>query len=171
MTINEAFSNGKLSTRAYNVCIRNRIFTIDELKDFYQNNSSFERLYLCGAGTNKELITLCENYSPNSENNIIGVIIEMDNQQKEEVNRFIARETETLSSRAQNSIKAYLQNNLKIESFYLKIYCVPTFSLDNLKNAGKKSQQELNVYLKKISDYIFEVGASLNNSSPQPQEA
>ena len=57
------FDNNELSSRAYNVCVRNGLTQLRQLLEFYKNHGDFLALNGCGRRTRDELRDLVEHYS------------------------------------------------------------------------------------------------------------
>lgn len=60
MTIEYLFHIKGISVRAHNVCFKNRLHDIDDLRDYYSIHKSFLMLILCGKSVNNELIEICK---------------------------------------------------------------------------------------------------------------
>lgn len=73
-TIQYLFDNLEISVRAYNVCLSNNIFSIDDLCLFVIQGGSFSDFRNCGRKTSEELCSIAKKYSKSiydkQENNI-----------------------------------------------------------------------------------------------------
>jgi hypothetical protein len=174
MTIDEIYRNGNLSVRSYHACKYNGLETLGDIIKFYRENSSFEKLRNCGKKSNEELIELYnkykntdfgfeEIYEIKSENKLKTIISELSRNQREVINSFIQINTNSLSIRSQNAIKALLRNNLKIKNFADEILFVDGFDVKKIRNIGARSVSELEVYISVIEDFIIEVSKNEND--------
>lgn len=161
MTIYEIFKKNEISHRSFNICKRCKIFTINDLIQFYNKNKTFIDLRNCGIQSNHELISICERYSKNDQNqnkfSEKEAIFNFNRDQREVINSFIFANTESLSVRSKNAITKYLKNGLRINNFVEKVFNSKTFDLRQIKNVGAKSIQELEQYISTIKDFVAEV--------------
>jgi hypothetical protein len=167
MTIDEIYKNENISVRSYNVCKYNGLETLKEIIEFYRENRSFNKLRNCGKRSNEELTELCSKYKnidfTFEENFQFKIIIsELSRNQREIINSFIQINTNSLSIRSQNAIKALLGNNLKIKNFADEILFTNNFDVKKIKNIGARSVSELEVYINIVEDFIIEVSKNEN---------
>lgn len=166
MTIEEIFKKKEISVRSYNVCYYNKLLTLNDIKEFYNKNKSFEKLKNCGRKTNEELIDICNKY----QNDYIEIqelkainekpqaeITNLTRVQREVINSFIIINTNSLSTRSKNAISLYFDNNLKVKNFIDKVLLSESFCVQKIKNVGNKCIPELKFYFSIIKDFIFEV--------------
>lgn len=174
MTIDEIYKNENISVRSYNVCRYNGLETLKEIIEFYRENKSFNKLRNCGKKSNEELTELYnkyknidfvfqEIYPVKFENKFKKIIPELSRNQREVINSFIQLNTNSLSVRSQNGIKALLGYNLKIKNFSDKILFADGFDIKKIKNIGARSISELEVYINIIEDFIIEVSKNEND--------
>lgn len=167
MTIDEIYKNEEISVRSYHVCKYNELHFVSDLKKYYDENKSFEKLRNCGRKSNEELIDICNKYDGEYlekqeveikiENPLKNIILNFTRIQREVVNSFIFVNTNSLTVRSKNAISLHLKNNLKVKNFAEKILLAENFNLKNIKNIGAKCVPELEVYITIIKDFIFEV--------------
>lgn len=165
MTLEELRSIENLSVRSFNICRYSNLNTLSDILAYYNKHKSFINLRNCGRRSSEELISLCKKHKStiiNSTNKATNkdpleeILPTLTRVQRSVINSFIAVNTEDLSVRSRNAISLYLNNNLKIKHFAEKIFS-ESFNLNNIKNVGKKSIPELEVYFSIIKDFIFEV--------------
>lgn len=167
MTIDEIYKNKEISVRSYHVCKYNELNSISDLKKYYYENKSFEKLRNCGGKSNEELIEICNKYPDDyienkeievkKENPLKNIISNLTRVQREVINSFIFVNTDCLSVRSKNAISLYLKNNLKVKNFTEKVLLSESFNVQNIKNVGTKCVPEIEIYISIIRDFIFEV--------------
>lgn len=174
MTIDEIYKNETLSVRSYHVCRYNGLETLKEIIEFYRENRSFNKLRNCGKKSDEELTELCNKYKNidfifqeifpvKFENKFKIIISELSRNQREVINSFIQVNTNSLSVRSQNGIKALLENNLKIKNFADKILFEDGFDIKKIKNIGAGSVSELEIYIDIVEGFIIEVSKNEND--------
>lgn len=167
MTIDEIYKKEEISVRSYHVCKHNELNSISDLKKYYYNNKSFEKLRNCGRKSNEELIEICNKYPDEyfenkeievkEENPLKSIISNLTRVQREVINSFIFVNTNSLSVRSKNAISLHLKNNLKVKNFTEKVLLSESFNVQNIKNVGAKCVPEIEIYISIINDFIFEV--------------
>lgn len=170
MTIDEIYKNHGISVRSYNVCKYNKLYTIFDLKDFYKKRGTFRYLRNCGFASNIELISICNNYDDinsdenyeHEENPVVNIVSNLSRTQRDVINSFILVNTNSLTNRNQNAIKYFLKYDLKIKNFANNILLFKTFQVNTIKNVGSGSILELEIYIKKIKDFLLEVSENDN---------
>ena len=170
MTIDKIYKNREISVRSYHVCKYNELNSIHDLKMYYYENKSFEKLRNCGKKSNEELIEICNNYPDDyieskeievrEENPLESIISNFTRVQREVVNSFIVINTNSLSVRSKNGVSMYLNGNFKIKNFAQKILFRENFTVNNIKNIGSKSVPEIELYISIIKDFVKEVNES-----------
>jgi hypothetical protein len=174
MTIDEIYKNEPISVRSYNVCKYNGLDTLKDIVQFYLKNRSFNKLRNCGKRSNEELTELYNKYKNidfifqeifpvKFENKFKKIISELSRNQREVINSFIQVNTNSLSVRSQNGIKALLENNLKIKNFADKILFEDSFDIKKIKNIGAGSVSELEVYIDIVEGFIIDVSKNEND--------
>ncbi|PRZ21259.1 sigma factor-like helix-turn-helix DNA-binding protein [Flavobacterium granuli] len=174
MTIDEIHKNEPLSVRSYHVCKYNRLETLSDIIKFYRENRSFDKLRNCGKKSNEELTELYNKYKDidfvfqeifpvKFENKFKIIISELSRNQREVINSFIQVNTNSLSVRSQNGIKALLENNLKIKNYADKILFEDGFDIKKIKNIGAGTVPELEVFVNIVEDFIIEVSKNEND--------
>lgn len=164
MTLNQILEKKFLSVRAYNVCGNNDLYNLNLILDYFSKNSSFKNLRNCGDGTNEELIEFCKTHLESSETtdkkegqfSFAELTSKLTRKQREVINSFIFINTSSLSNRSQNAVKSHLQNNLKIKNFSRRILDA-NLDVNNMKNVGKKSVPEIEMYITIVRDFLDEI--------------
>jgi hypothetical protein len=128
MTLDEIYKNENLSVRSYHACKYGGLETLSDIIKFYRESGSFDKLRNCGKKSDEELTGLYRKYKNIDfgldksypviiENKFKKIISELSRNQREVINSFIHVNTNSLSNRSQNAVKAFLDYNLKIKSF------------------------------------------------------
>lgn len=156
----------KLSTRSQNVCEWNNLNDILSILNFYWNNKDFLKLRNCGQKSNDELILICKKYE-NSKFIVkppINHQTELDSQfnnltfrQKSFLNNVILLKFDKLSIRSRNALTSYLDNTINIESIQKNVFSYKKFNVNNIRNIGKTSIDEVLTFfdeIKSISELI-----------------
>lgn len=157
MTIDELYRKTNLTRHACETCKINDIHSLEALLEYYAANKTFKQLKRCGSKTNFELIRISRYYSQNAitTDNIDEVTVALNASGKLEViNIFISDESRKLSVRSYNALAAYLKSDFSINNIAVNILYADNFSFDLLRNIGRKSLQELNAFIIKISNFI-----------------
>jgi hypothetical protein len=176
MTLDEIYKNENLSVRSYHACKYGGLETLSDIIKFYRESGSFDKLRNCGKKSDEELTGLYRKYKNIDfgldksypviiENKFKKIISELSRNQREVINSFIHVNTNSLSNRSQNAVKAFLDYNLKIKSFAEKILYINNFEIKELKNVGARSESELGVYINIVEDFIIEVSENKNDKS------
>jgi len=172
MTINEIYRKVEINVRSYNICVDNRLNSLEDLKIFLKKHSTFKKLRNCGNKSNEELIAVCKKYhldnedflSPEKkENQLEKIVFELTRIQREVINSFIIVNTNSLSKRVRNAISYQLENNFKIKRFAETILLNPK-PIETWKNIGVNSIPEIEIYLSIIKDFVFEVSQTNDES-------
>lgn len=165
MTLNQIFERNQLSVRAYNVCGQNGLHNLNLICNYYSQHSSFKKLRNCGEGTNQELIQFCKKQlakeeetqpSEGRKKSFANLATSLTRKQREVINSFIHINSSSLSNRSQNAIKLHLQNDFKIKNFSRRILDA-NLDIANLKNVGKKSIPELEMYINIAREFFNEI--------------
>lgn len=172
MTVEDIYRKEKISVRSYNVCKYNDLNSIQDLKKYYFEHRTFDKLRNCGKKTNEELIEICikaleENFSDlqaevRTENPLKILVSNLTRVQREVINSFILVNTKGLSVRSKNAITHHLKGNLKIKNFSESILLSERFNVNDINNAGKNSIPELLKYIFSIKNFLIEVSGSYN---------
>lgn len=161
MTIEEFYRTGKISTRAYNICKRNNLNSVKDIKEHYFKNNSFKDLKNCGKKSNEELINICstpqKNISNKKEEEFKKAVANLNKAEKEALNNFILTNINKLSVRSRNGISLYLEKDFRIEKFIEKELFSNHFKIREIKNIGAKSIPELENYLLEIENFVKKV--------------
>lgn len=161
MTIEEFYRTGNISTRAYNICKRNNLNSVKDIKEHYFKNNSFKDLKNCGKKSNEELINICntpqKNISNKKEEEFKKAVANLNKAEKEALNNFILTNINKLSVRSRNGISLYLEKDFRVESFIEKKLFSCYFKVSEIKNIGAKSIPELENYLLEIENFVKKV--------------
>lgn len=130
MTIEEIFSKEDISTRSFNVCTDNNLNDLSSILNHFDKYYTFSNLKNCGARSNKELIEIYLKYTKK---------LNSSNLDTKNDDRSLTSLLKNISAR---SLNICISNELKdIHSLSQHYQKHKTFS--NLKNCGKKSNEEL----------------------------
>lgn len=159
-----------LSTRSRNVCISNNLTTDAKLLDYYNIYKTFSDLKHCGRKTNEELIAYCIELNAESQITLtnpkvddFGIIVSnLTRIQRDVINSFIHINTLNLSIRSRNAISRFSGYNFKIKNYTDKVFLSKTFDLNNIKNIGKTSIPEIEVYLEIIKEYTLKISKEID---------
>lgn len=165
LSLDELNQVENLSVRTYNVCDFNDLHSVTDILKYYDENMNFLRLRNCGEKSNLELIEICKKYKEKIIQNIpvktrkepLTQIKILSLTQEEVLDKFIRNKSYTLSKRSVNAILAYSNNDLSFNGLK-EIIINPYFDLNKIKNIGKKSIKELEVFfdiIKKKKDFIL----------------
>jgi DNA polymerase/3'-5' exonuclease PolX len=143
MTIESIYLDGELSVRSYHSCRSSEIDTIKELIEYYEKNSSFLKLRMCGKKSNLELIKICETYSDRFErlknedteeitDRIEDKILKLNRLQRQIVNHHISIQFSKLSNRSQNALSSFLEKQINIINISNKIFSKVNFNYKNI---------------------------------------
>jgi len=170
MKIDEIYRKEKISIRSYHVCKYNELHSVEDLKNYYYKNKSFDKLRNCGRKSNEELIEICNIYQggyserldveTKKENTLKKIISNLTRVQREVINSYIFVNSHSLSVRSKNAITLHLNGNLKIKNFAEKILLSESFNINNIKNIGAKCVPEIEIYIDIIKDFLVEVSES-----------
>jgi len=144
---------------------------MESIRNYRNENGDFLSLANCGKKSNIELLGLCINNHSNNvinnskrsfnpernRNNIEYIYLNLTRLQKDVINSFILVNTNSLNVRSKNAISLYLEHNLKIKNFALKILQDKEFNFKNIPNVGTKCVPELKKYVSTIKDFMIEV--------------
>lgn len=174
MTIEELYKKNKINVRLYNICTRNKFESIDDLKRYYLEHTTFINLRNCGRKSNEELVELCIKYEGDfyeiktievkdesslikEENPLKSIVSRLTLVQREVINNFIYVNSNYLTVRSKNGILHYLNGNLKIKNFAEKILFDEYFDAKDIKNVGQKSVEEIDLFILIVKEYLIEI--------------
>jgi len=166
MTLDEIRKKDNLSVRAYNVCFQNNLNDLKSILSYHSYYGTFINLRNSGIKTNQELINLCRKYQ--NHNDIVLIVQEkqksteeiihnLTREQREVINSLIVLNFAFLSSRSKNALLFHLDNSLTFNNLTQKIYLNNKFAVKNMKNVGKKTIPELEIFISIIKDFIYEI--------------
>ncbi|GFD75174.1 hypothetical protein KUL113_45940 [Tenacibaculum sp. KUL113] len=169
MTIDEIYKKNKISIRTYHVCKYNNFNSIKDLKEYYFEHKSFDKLQNCGRKSNEELIEICNKYQVENFLNpeveikegfqFKTIISNLTRVQRDVINSFILVNTNSLSVRSKNAVSLRLKNNFTIKNFAEKVF-FNSVDIKHWKNVGAKSIPEIELYLSIIKDFVKDVSKS-----------
>lgn len=171
MLIEELYKRKEINVRLYHICTRNNFATVNELRDYYSEYKTFMNLPNCGRKSNEELIDLCFKYVGDYfeeqeeaglveieiEDSLQTIISKLTLSQREIINNFIDKNSDSLSVRCKNAISHYLNGNFNIRNFAAKKILHDSFDINKLKNVGAKSFPEIAIYISIIREYLIKV--------------
>lgn len=154
-TIKELYDDFDLSIRAYNVCIRANIITIDDLREHYNKYANFLNIQNCGLKTNKELEQLVTNFKKKEKD--VALPIKTDAPPKKNISDkvfklLISQELEKLSIRSQNGILQYFGNQIPSADRIKAAFIDTQFEPLKIRNIGKKSLDEVKDFIASVMD-------------------
>jgi len=172
-----------LSVRSLNACQNRGLNDLHSLLNYFSENKNFMRLRSCGNKSNDELIAICERYinceiieitSPSelqekqrilknseSKNKIQELIDNLSVKQKRLINNIIASQINELSIRSHNVLKNYTDSEFTLKKLN-EIIINPNFKILKLRNAGKSTQIELEIFFRTIREQL-ELIKDINN--------
>ncbi|WP_299002188.1 sigma factor-like helix-turn-helix DNA-binding protein [uncultured Tenacibaculum sp.] len=169
MTIDEIYKKNEISIRTYHVCKYNKFNSIKDLKEYYFEHKSFDKLQNCGRKSNEELIEICNKYQVENFLNpeveikegfqFKTIISNLTRVQRDVINSFILVNTNSLSVRSKNAVSLRLKNNFTIKNFAEKVF-FNSVDIKHWKNVGAKSIPEIELYLSIIKDFVKDVSKS-----------
>ncbi len=160
-----------LSVRSYNVCVDNKLNTLNDLNNHFSKFYTFTNLPNCGRKSNKELIEFCN--QKNSENHLDQITKlgeESAHYSDKRIEELLANLTlkdwetfllnlltssKTLSKRNENILLSITKN--KIKHSILKNLIKAQYSPLQIKNIGEKSGIELSEFIRKKIDWLYKI--------------
>lgn len=162
MKIEKLYNDGKLSVRAYNVCMKNNIISTYDLEQFYKTESSFLKLRNCGAKSNDELIKIV-----NAQDDIISQIISnLSPDEKEKINTYILELWQSMEQRSKRFISNYLNNRLNIDEINKSELLS---SKELFKYNTTKTAEEIHVFTTEIR-LLLTGGTHTTDEAPEAEE-
>lgn len=164
MTIEEIYYSEDMSVRSFNVCKDNDLKDLAAILKYYHEKKTFNNLRNCGKTSNKELSQLCLKYislenfdTQKNQKPLTSIISSLTRTQREVTNSFIEVNFNYLSIRSQNAIFLFLDEDLKIRNISERILINKNFDIQDIRNVGKKTASELNGFINKIENFIYNV--------------
>ena len=170
-TIEELSKIEKLSTRATHICLYNNLNNLFLILDHYVSNDKFLDIRNCGKRTSEELTRIFRKYihlypfqklvnnePPDSE--LLTAPVELPKEerlshlQKSILTNFIHIKIKLLSSRFNNALRIFLEDEISFDTFYRLILSIPNLRMINIKGMGKRSFIELKYLTHEINNYI-----------------
>jgi hypothetical protein len=170
-TIVELSKIEKLSTRATHICLYNNLNNLFLILDHYVSNDKFLDIRNCGKRTSEELTRIFRKYihlypfqklvnnePPDSE--LLTAPVELPKEerlshlQKSILTNFIHIKIKLLSSRFNNALRIFLEDEISFDTFYRLILSIPNLRMINIKGMGKRSFIELKYLTHEINNYI-----------------
>lgn len=161
MIVEQLLKQNEISARAYMVCKRNNLSHLKDIVTYYNKFKTFHNLSRCGVKTSKELITLSEKHNinpPIPQKGLMQKKIEALNaKQYEAVENLIAVEMQNLSIRAQNGLSSIFNGHINLKRIAQSQLFSENHTFLSVKNVGRKSASELDIFVEKIKQLIAEI--------------
>lgn len=170
-TIEELSKIEKLSTRATHICLYNNFNNLYLILDHYVSNNKFLDIRNCGKRTSEELTRISRKYihlypfqklvnnePPDSE--LLTAPVEIPKKerlsllQKSILTNFIHIKIKLFSSRFNNALRIFLEDEISFDTFDRLILSIPNLRIINIKGMGKRSFIELKYLTHEINNYI-----------------
>ncbi|MCH8533638.1 MAG: hypothetical protein LAT51_01090 [Flavobacteriaceae bacterium] len=169
--LEELYNKKIISTRTHNICLVNKLDSLEKLHRFYKKKGSFISLKNCGHRSNLELIDVCTKFVGKNqldevegfcEVDLTKIIVEMSYKEKQLLQVKIKTLINQLDNRTKNALSLYLKHDFSIENLIESEVLVPYFSIDRIRGLGYKSGKLAQDVLVKIRLLIIEVDSSQN---------
>lgn len=159
----------QLSVRSVNVCLRYGLLDLESILGYYRLRSSFLWLHNAGRRTDAELTAICKFYEDletertdnlpmNDVPNHAAALTNLSELHYEILDRISVVEFSMLSTRAQNCLKNYFDDDISFKKIVIvkrELDKLLSNSKTGLPNSGKKTNAELNDYIDKLhEEYI-----------------
>lgn len=147
--IEELYNKKIISTRSHNLCLVNKLDTLEKIHRFYKKRGSFTSLANCGQRSNLELIGVCEKFqNQNQLNSVEGfqeinfhkILDELPNQQIQLIQVQTQQMIDQLDNRTKNALALYLKHDYDISNLIEKEVLLPHFSFTKIKGLGVKTE-------------------------------
>lgn len=90
-------------------------------------------------------------------NNLYFKIHEASDLKIQIINDYVSLLTNQLSVRSKNALIFFLEDKIDIHNIYEKILSKLNFDFKNIDNVGRRSLEELDLYLNKIKDFLIDI--------------
>jgi len=146
--IEELYNKKIISTRTHNLCLVNKLDSLEKLHRFYKKRGSFISLDNCGLRSNLELIDICKKFEDKNqlvevdgfqEINFNEILEQMPDSQLQILQAKIQNLIGQLDNRTKNAISLYLKHDFSFENLIEKEVLLPHFSVNKIKGLGQKT--------------------------------
>ena len=126
MQISELLENNRISLRTYNVCMEQRWFSSEDIRNYYNKNKNFEGIKNCGKRSAEELmrISSLDFLEKVKEEDLLNKQLlasfkKLTPPQKEIIESYIKMLTANLSPRLKNTLDLYFIQGISLQAFEL----------------------------------------------------
>lgn len=163
MQISELLENNRISLRTYNVCMEQRWFSSEDIRNYYNKNKNFEGIKNCGKRSAEELmrISSLDFLEKVKEEDLLNKQLlasfkKLTPPQKEIIESYIKMLTANLSPRLKNTLDLYFIQGISLQAFEL-FYMKAQEKAIKIKGIGRRNVLDLENYFDKIKYFIVEV--------------
>ena len=163
MQISELLENNRISLRTYNVCMEQRWFSSEDIRNYYNKNKNFEGIKNCGKRSAEELmrISSLDFLEKVKEEDLLNKQLlasfkKLTPPQKEIIESYIKMLTANLSPRLKNTLDLYFIQGISLQAFEL-FYMKAQQKAIKIKGIGRRNILDLENYFDKIKYFIVEV--------------
>lgn len=163
MQISELLENNRISLRTYNVCMEQRWFSSEDIRNYYNKNKNFEGIKNCGKRSAEELmrISSLDFLEKVKEEDLLNKQLlasfkKLTLPQKEIIESYIKMLTANLSPRLKNTLDLYFIQGISLQAFEL-FYMKAQEKAIKIKGIGRRNILDLENYFDKIKYFIVEV--------------
>lgn len=169
MQISELLENNRISLRTYNVCMEQRWFSSEDIRNYYNKNKNFEGIKNCGKRSAEELmrISSLDFLEKVKEEDLLNKQLlasfkKLTPPQKEIIESYIKMLTANLSPRLKNTLDLYFIQGISLQAFEL-FYMKAQEKAIKIKGIGRRNVLDLENYFDKIKYFIVEVSKVENS--------
>ena len=169
MQISELLENNRISLRTYNVCMEQRWFSSEDIRNHYNKNKNFEGIKNCGKRSAEELmrISSLDFLEKVKEEDLLNKQLlasfkKLTPPQKEIIESYIKMLTANLSPRLKNTLDLYFIQGISLQAFEL-FYMKAQEKAIKIKGIGRRNILDLENYFDKIKYFIVEVSKVENS--------
>ena len=169
MQISELLENNRISLRTYNVCMEQRWFSSEDIRNYYNKNKNFEGIKNCGKRSAEELmrISSLDFLEKVKEEDLLNKQLlasfkKLTPPQKEIIESYIKMLTANLSPRLKNTLDLYFIQGISLQAFEL-FYMKAQEKAIKIKGIGRRNILDLENYFDKIKYFIVEVSKVENS--------
>lgn len=169
MQISELLENNRISLRTYNVCMEQRWFSSEDIRNYYNKNKNFEGIKNCGKRSAEELmrISSLDFLEKVKEEDLLNKQLlasfkKLTPPQKEIIESYIKMLTANLSLRLKNTLDLYFIQGISLQAFEL-FYMKAQEKAIKIKGIGRRNILDLENYFDKIKYFIVEVSKVENS--------
>lgn len=169
MQISELLENNRISLRTYNVCMEQRWFSSEDIRNHYNKNKNFEGIKNCGKRSAEELmrISSLDFLEKVKEEDLLNKQLlasfkKLTPPQKEIIESYIKMLTANLSLRLKNTLDLYFIQGISLQAFEL-FYMKAQEKAIKIKGIGRRNILDLENYFDKIKYFIVEVSKVENS--------